>query len=138
MRAARDPDLVLIGRMLAPPPLDDARSSLEYWQQRRKILPLYRLAARREARAMAVRWQERVRAAQRVRFETSVQGRVLAALGISGLWVRVRYRRRGPLSMAWAFVPRKVKLVAGTLAAAWLILLVGAVAAFVLVLGQLA
>jgi hypothetical protein len=31
MAATRDPDLLLIERMLAPPPLEDARSSLEFW-----------------------------------------------------------------------------------------------------------
>ena len=49
----RDPDHLLIERMLAPPPLEDARSSLDYWRRRRKSLPLYRRAARREAKEIA-------------------------------------------------------------------------------------
>jgi hypothetical protein len=61
MLTKSDPDLALIEQMRAPPPLEDARSSLEYWQRRRKALPLYRRAARREAKEMTVRWQERVR-----------------------------------------------------------------------------
>ena len=84
--AERDADLVLIERMLAPPPLEDARSSLEYWQRRRKALPLYRRSARREAKEMAVRWQERVRAAELARFEASTVGRLFARLGISSVW----------------------------------------------------
>ena len=82
-----DPDLLLIEEMLAPPPLEDARNSLEYWRRRRKVLPLYRLAARREAKQMTVQWQETVRAAEQARFEASPFGRLLAAIGISGRWV---------------------------------------------------
>ena len=52
--AQKDADQLLIESMLAPPPLEDARNSLEFWQGRRKTLPLYRRAARREAKEMAV------------------------------------------------------------------------------------
>lgn len=137
MRAHGDPDLLLVRRMLAPPPLDDARDSLEYWQRRRRSLPLYRYGARREAREIAARWQERVRAAERARFESSLHGRLLAALGISRLWVRVRYRNHGALSLAWTLVPRQVRLVAGALAAIWFVLMFAAVAAFVVVFVQM-
>ena len=69
MHADRDPDLLLVESMLAPPPLDDARRSLEYWQRRQRNLPFYRRAARREAREMATHCEERVRAAEQARFE---------------------------------------------------------------------
>ena len=59
MRAASDRDLVVIQEMLAPPPVEDARSSLEFWERRRRSLPLYRVSARREAKVMAGRWQVR-------------------------------------------------------------------------------
>lgn len=117
MAATRDPDLVLIERMLAPPPLDDARSSLEYWQGRRKRLPLYKLGARREAKEMAVFWQERVRAAELLRFEASLTGRLFARLGISSIWFqRVQLASQLMSWVVWAIVLRKVKLVLGSFA----------------------
>jgi hypothetical protein len=135
MPAERDRDLLLIERMLAPPPLEEARSSLEYWQRRRKRLPLYRRAARREAKEMAARWQERVRAAELARFEASVVGRMLTALGISSVWFgRVRIASHVLSWVAWAVVMRKVKVVLGSLAAVVLLLVV----ALVLVADQLA
>jgi hypothetical protein len=118
MRANRDPDTLLVEEMLAPPPLDQARSSLEYWERRRALLPLYRRGARREAKEMAARWQERVEAAERVRFESTFLGRLLALFGISYL----RVTKQGLLFFAWAMVPGKLKLVAGGLAAIWLVL----------------
>ena len=136
MRADRDPDLLLIEQMLAPPPLEDARNSLEYWRRRRKVLPLYRLAARREAKQMTFQWQETVRAAEQARFESSPVGRLLTAIGISGRWVlRVR---KVLLWLAWAFVTRKLKVVVGGVAAATLIVVLAVVAAVVVVVAQLA
>src|SRR5512133_2292736 len=137
MRAERDPDLLLVERMLAPPPLEDARSSLEYWKRRRKALPLYRRAARREAKQMAIRWQERVRAAELALFEASLVGRLLAGLGLSSLWLRrVRFAKEALVWVSWVVVMRKVKLVVGGLALG-LILVVATVAALVLVVAQL-
>ena len=134
----RDPDLVLVDTMLAPPPIDDARSSLEYWQRRRKTLPLYRRGARREAREMAARWEGRVRAAQQARFEASPFGRLLAALGFSNAWAYwVRLRDGSFLRLAWAFVPHKVKLVAGAVLATWLLVVFAALSVVVAILVQL-
>src|SRR5580765_701936 len=97
----RDPDLVLAQTMLAPPPLDDARNSLDYWQRRRKALPLYRRSARREAREMAQRWEERVLAAKQARFEASPFGRFMSAVGFRNVWPQwVRLRRKGLLAAA--------------------------------------
>jgi hypothetical protein len=138
MRAERDQDLLLVERMLAPPPLEDARSSLEYWKRRRKALPLYRRAARREAKEMAIRWQERVRAAELALFEASMVGRLLAGLGLSTLWLRrVRFAKEALVWVAWVVVMRRVKLVVGGLAALGLILVVATVAALVIVVAQL-
>lgn len=117
MRAQRDPDTLLVQEMLAPPPLDQARSSLEYWQRRRAMLPVYRRAARREAKEMAARWQERVHAAERARFESTFLGRLLAPFGVSYL----RLTKRGLVALAWMLVPRRLRLVAIGVAAAWLI-----------------
>jgi hypothetical protein len=129
----RDPDLVLIERMLAPPPLEDSRSSLEYWRRRRKTLPLYRRAARREAKEMASRWQERVRAAEWARFEASLAGRLLVRLGVSKLWLRrMRFAREAVTVLAWAVVMRRMRLAARGLALGILLVI-----AAVLVINQL-
>jgi len=136
--ANTDPDLILVESMLAPPPLEDARRSLEYWERRQKSLRLYQRRARHEAREMALRWESRVRAAERVRFEATVSGRILTALGLSGLWTqRIRFGKQRPLLLAWALIPRKLKLVAGGLVAAWLLTAVVTVAVLAVVAGHL-
>jgi hypothetical protein len=134
MRADRDPDLLLVEQMLAPPPLDEARRSLEYWQRRQRQLPFYRRAERREARTMASRCEERVRAAEQARFEASAVGRLLTALGISSLWLR-RMRSAEPVLfwLAWAFVMRRIRFLAVGLLGVALILMVGALAALLVV-----
>ena len=133
--AERDPDLVLVEQMLAPPPLEDARSSLEYWQRRRKALPLYRRAARREAKEMTARWQQRVRAAELARFEASLAGRLLARLGISSIWFQRARTTSELLSwVAWAVVLRKVKLVLASFALIGVLI----VALLVVVIAQIA
>jgi hypothetical protein len=131
-----DPDLVLVESMLAPPPLDDARQSLEYWQQRRRALPVYRFGARREAREMADRWAGRVRAARIARFEASPFGRFLVALGIPTGWLQ-RITKAGIVAFMWAIVPPKLKLVAGMVLATWLLLVIAALAVTVAILSQL-
>ncbi len=74
---------------------------------------------------MMVRWEDRLRAAELERFEASLLGRLLTALGVSSLWVRrMKSPRRGLLELVWSLVPRNVKLVIGGLAAAWLIMAV--------------
>jgi hypothetical protein len=133
MRAHSDPDLVLVQEMLAPPPLEDARRSLEYWERRQRSLRLYQRGARREAREMATRWEARVRAAERVHFEATLFGRVLAAVGLTALWTqRSALRKHRLLPLAWALAPRPVKLAALGLVGAWLlfaVLTVGVLAA---------
>lgn len=114
--------------MLAPPPLEDARSSLEYWQTRRKGLPLYRRSARREAKDMAVFWQERVKAAELARFEASLAGQLLARVGISSIWFqRVQDASRLLSWVAWAVILRKVKLVVGSFALIGALIVLGLV-----------
>jgi hypothetical protein len=124
--------------MLAPPPLEDARSSLEFWQRRLKKLPLYRRAARREAKVMTKLWEEKVQAAELARFESSPIGRLLTRLGLSSPWLgRARFANQALVWLAWVVVMRKLKLVAGGIATLGLIV-VAAVAALVVVLAQLA
>lgn len=134
MRAHHDPDLALVQEMLAPPPLEDARRSLEYWEQRQRSLRFFQRRARLEAREMARRWESRVRAAERVRFEATAAGRILAALGMSGMWLHhLRFGKQRLVSLAWALTPRSLKLVAGGLVAAWLLTAVVTAAVLALV-----
>lgn len=87
---------------------------------------------------MALRWEARVRAAERVRFEATVSGRILAALGLSGPWTqRVRFSKQPLLFLAWALTPRKLKLIAGGLVAAWLLTAVVTVAVLAVVAAHL-
>ena len=139
MRAQRDPDLLLVEVMSAPPPLADARNSLEYWERRHKALPLYQRRARREAREMAARWDERVRAAELIRFESSFAGRLVARLGLSSAFVhRVRLTKWGVLAVAWSLVPMRFKLIAAGVVAAWLLVALGAFALLAAVFDHLA
>ena len=108
--AAPDRDLVLIEELLAPPPLEDARSSLEFWERRRRSLPLYRVSARREAKVMAGRWQQRVVDAELIRFERTFVGRLAKRVGISRLWVQRGSVGRGIVfDIAWVLVSRRVR-----------------------------
>jgi len=110
MRAASDRDLVVIQEMLAPPPVEDARSSLEFWERRRRGLPLYRVSARREAKVMAGRWQQRVIDAELVRFERTIFGRVLKRMGMSRSWLQCGSVGRGIVfDLAWAFLSRRTR-----------------------------
>jgi hypothetical protein len=54
--------------------LDEARELLAYWEQRARALPRWALVRRREARAMALRWRERVRAAEQQRYGRGLLG----------------------------------------------------------------
>jgi hypothetical protein len=54
--------------------LDEARESLEYWEQRARRLPLYAVRSRREARDMAVRWRRRVAEAERAVYGAGLAG----------------------------------------------------------------
>ena len=138
IRSQRDPDLVLVEAMLAPPPLEDARSSLAYWQERRRRLPVYQRSARREAREMEARWEDRVRQAELLRFEATVAGRILRAVGLSGLYGRLLPLNKGRLLwLAWAVTPRRLKLVAGGLVAAWVVVSLVAVTALAAVVFRL-
>ena len=137
-RVEADPDLLLVERMLAPPPLDEARSSLEFWRSRYVSLPFYRRAARREAAEMAARWQGRVRAAERLRFEATLLGRLLVSVGLSELWLRRNeVRGRGALRLAWRFVPARFKLAAAGTAVLGIVVFALVLAAMVELLGQL-
>jgi hypothetical protein len=54
--------------------LDEARELLAYWELRARRLPRWAVMRRREARAMAWRWRERVRAAEQARYGAGLLG----------------------------------------------------------------
>ena len=63
---------------------------------------------------------------------------LVAVLTLLGLWLaRPRVGKRALLAVAWGFIPRRFKLIAGSAAALGLIVLAGSVAALVLALNQL-
>jgi hypothetical protein len=70
--------------------LDEARELLAYWEQRARRLPRWALMRRREARAMALRWRERVRHAEQERY-----GR-----GLLGAASQLAVERRMPATLA--------------------------------------
>jgi hypothetical protein len=108
--AIRDADELLIQDMLAPLPLEQTRSSLEFWRQRRMMLPFYRRTERREADEMIRRWQVRLLAAERARFGTGLNGLVRRLLAFEPLgW---HFQRRRPLiAFVWSILPRQVALI---------------------------
>jgi hypothetical protein len=64
---------------------------------------------------------------------------LLAALTVLALWlVGPKLGKRGLLALAWQFAPRRLRLIAGGVAALALVVLAGSVAALALVLNQLA
>jgi hypothetical protein len=105
-RTASDWDDALLRDLLAPPPLEDCRTSLEFWRVRLAGLPRHKRSARREARAMVGRWETRLRAAE------------AAALPAPLRWARSarRFARRALLATAM--------LVAFWIVTFWLVLIV--------------
>jgi hypothetical protein len=115
-----DPDLQLIAAMREPPPLEDARGSLEFWRQRRSSLPIYRRNARREADEMISRWRERVLAAEQIRYGSGPLGLVRRLLaGDVPSW---RVTGAGLATGAWRLVPRWLRLAAVAFASLSLLL----------------
>ncbi len=122
--ASRDADELLVQEMLAPLPLEQARSSLEFWRGRRKVLPFYRFRERREADEMIHRWRARVAAAERARFGTGLFGQIRRRLALEPLsWPFGR--RWALLAFVWSIVPRRVALVAIAVLGAFFLVIVG-------------
>ena len=122
--AIRDADELLVRSMLAPPPLEQARSSLEFWRERRKALPLYRRRERREADEMIQRWRARVAAAERARFGTGLFGQIRRRLAVEPLsWPFPR--ERALFGFLWSVLPRRIALVAVASLAAFFVATVG-------------
>jgi len=96
---------------MAPPPLEQARSSLEFWSQRRSGLPFYRLSERREADEMIRRWRTRLAAAERARFGTGLLGLIRRLLAREQRSWAV-WQEPALVVLAWRLVPRQVAVVA--------------------------
>jgi len=122
--AIRDADELLVQEMLAPLPLEQARSSLEFWRERRKVLPSYRRRERREADEMIHRWRARVRAAERARFGTGLFGQIRRLLAHEPLSLPFA-RERALFAFLWSFLPRRIALVAAGALGAFFLALVG-------------
>lgn len=78
----RSRDDVLLADLTAPPSVEDARDSLEYWQHRQAGLPIHRRAERRAAQEMVTRWQQRFAAAERELHGPGPVEQLLELLGI--------------------------------------------------------
>ena len=74
--------------------LPEARESLSYWETRLETLPRRAVRKRREARAMATRWRERVCEAERVQYGAGVLGALLLLLSERRLPTETRYASR--------------------------------------------
>ena len=123
-------DTLRLPRAAAADELDEARELLAYWEQRARRLPRWALVRRREAREMAWRWRERVRAAEQVRY-----GR-----GLMGAASQLAVERRMPTTLAHrGRQAARVALYAAVAATVTLLLVFAAVVAVVaeVVLGAL-
>ena len=109
--ADRHADNLLVEKMLAPPPLEQARDSLEFWSQRRSGLPFYRLSDRREADEMVRRWRTRLAAAERARFGTGLFGLIRRLLAREQRSWAV-WQEPTLVLLVWRLVPRQIALVA--------------------------
>jgi hypothetical protein len=117
--ASHDRDERLIAEMREPPPLEQARDSLDYWMRRRASLPLLKRAARREADEMIRRCRQRVMEAERRRYGTGLVGFVRRLLaGDTPPWL---VARSGLLAFAWALLPRRLVYAATAFFLVWLL-----------------
>jgi hypothetical protein len=122
--AIREADELLIQEMLAPLPLEQARSSLEFWRERRKVLPFYRRTERREADEMIRRWRARVAAAEHARFGTGLFGQIRRRLAHEPLLWPFQ-RERAFFAFLWSILPRRIALVAVASLGAFFVATVG-------------
>ena len=114
-------DEQLVGRLLAPPDLDDGVESLDYWRRRYQQLPWYRLRARREATRMMVRWEQRVGAAIVSQRREPLEARVSAGVLVARTRLS-RWTRRAGIAVLAAVTTVIVLLAALTVAAGVLLL----------------
>jgi hypothetical protein len=102
--------------------LEQARESLDYWEDRARRLPLHAVRGRREAREMAARWRDRVTAAEQAAYGRGLLGLVLLVAAERRLPEATRARgrtlaRRGMQLATVVFVAVVTLVVAGLVAA---------------------
>jgi hypothetical protein len=114
-------DEQLLGRLLAPPDLDDGAESLDYWHRRCRRLSWWRVRARREAVRMTIRWEQRVGAALVSQHWTPLEARTSAAVLVARTRL-ARWTRRAGIAVL-AMVMTVVVVAAVQIAAALLYLL---------------
>ncbi len=88
-------DEQLLGRLLAPPRLDDGVQSLDYWHRRSRQLSWWRIRARREAVRMTIRWEQRIGAALVSQQWTPLEARTSAAVLVARTRLARWTRRAG-------------------------------------------
>ena len=88
---------------------------------------------------MTIFWQERVRAAELVEFEATPVGRILAAIGLSGHWIRRAHlaKRVDGLARLGARLPQARGSSQAVSRPPALLMVVGVVALIVLAIAQL-
>jgi hypothetical protein len=91
-RRARDNEL--LAELTAPPSVEEARETYDFWRNRRATLPVYNRAERKEADQMASRWKERLAAAERERYGPSLLEQLFTALGVRRPPPRLPSRRK--------------------------------------------
>ena len=101
----------LLGRLLAPPDLDDAVESLDYWRRRRQQLPWYRIRARREAMRMMLRWEKRVGAAVVSQHPAPLEARFSASVLVARARL-TRWTRRAGIAVLATLMTAVVLLAA--------------------------
>lgn len=83
-------DDALVAEVIAPRPLDEVQSSLDFWRQRRRGLPLYRRGARREAQARLMDAEQELRAARRAQYGPTLLEQLSEAVGLTISPARIR------------------------------------------------
>jgi hypothetical protein len=71
--------------------LVEARESLSYWEQRLHTLPRFAVRQRREARAMAARWRDRVSQAELAEYGPGMIGTLFMLMAERRVPVRTRH-----------------------------------------------
>lgn len=112
-----DADAALLRSLSAPPALHEAREARDYWHARARSLPRRRLVARREAIAMARRWDARLDAAARRALLTAPGPALRALVDVRRARLARGLRRAATLGMGAMFAAGATAALA--LDAAW-------------------
>ena len=80
--ARRARDDALLADLTAPPTVEEARDSRDYWQQRLGQLSLLKRTERREAQQMVAAWQRRLDEAERAQYGPGLLTMALDMLGV--------------------------------------------------------